>query len=211
MIAMSDHGRFIWYELITPDAAGAKRFYGDLLGWTPQEMPAMPGAPPYTVENLDDVGVAGVMQRGEAMKEMPPNWTGYVCVDDCDAAAEKVKALGGSVLQPPLDIPGVGRFAVIADPGGAVSAIMKPSPPPGAEPPHRPVRGAPGHAGWRELMAGAIDKDIAFYQQLFGWTETGAHDMGPMGVYHLFGNQDGEVGGMMQRPEQVPMSHWLYY
>src|SRR6185503_8464511 len=96
------------------------------------------------------------------------------------------------------------------DPGGAVIAIMKPTPPPG-EVPHRPARGAPGHASWRELSAGDIDKDIAFYQQLFGWTETGKHDMGPMGVYHLFGNQDGEIGGMMQKPPGGPPPHWLYY
>jgi predicted enzyme related to lactoylglutathione lyase len=207
---MSDHGRFIWYELITPDVDGAKRFYGQLLGWTSQEMAGPPGAEPYTVENFDGMGVAGIMHRGAAMKNMPPNWTGYVCVDDCDAAADKAKALGGSVQSPPMDIPGIGRFAIISDPGGAVIAIMKPAPQPG-EAPHRPARGAPGHASWRELAAGDIDKDIAFYQQLFGWTETARHDMGAMGAYHLFGNQDGEIGGMMQKPPTVSTPHWLYY
>src|SRR5690242_1753665 len=114
---MSDHGRFIWYELITPDTAGAKRFYGDVVGWTAQGM--------------------------------PPNWTGYICVDDCDAAADKIKRLGGAVRQPPTDIPGIGRFAVVADPAGAVFAIMKPIPPEGSRPP--PNIGAVGQTGWHEL------------------------------------------------------------
>ena len=127
---MSDHGRWIWYELITPDMAGAKRFYGDLVGWSAQDMPPMPGAEPYSILNADGNGVAGMMNLGEPMKAegMPPNWTGYICVDDCDAAAAKAKALGGSVRREPLDIPGIGRFAIVADPAGAIFAIMKPIP-----------------------------------------------------------------------------------
>ena len=129
---MSDsHGRFIWYELITSDTANAKRFYGDLVGWTAQDMP-MPdgGGEPYSVLSVDGNGVAGMMNLGEPMKAegMPPNWTGYVAVDDCDAAADKVKALGGSVMRPPTDIPGIGRYAVLRDPAGASLAVMKPIP-----------------------------------------------------------------------------------
>src|SRR3546814_8959320 len=48
-------------------------------------------------------------------------------------------------------IPGVGRFAVIADPQGSVLALFKGSteePPPPAPP------GTPGHAGWHELKIG---------------------------------------------------------
>lgn len=128
---MSDHGRFIWYELITPDMAGAKRFYGDLLGWTAQDMPPMPDSEPYALLSASGVPVAGMMNLGAPMKAqgMPPNWTGYVCVDDCDAAAAKATALGGAVRNPPMDIPGIGRFAIVADPAGAVFAIMTPVPP----------------------------------------------------------------------------------
>lgn len=209
----SDHGRFIWYELMTPDLEGAKRFYSAVVGWTAQTMP-MPGGGDggYTVLNVDGAGVAGAMPLGDAQKAqgVPPNWIGYVCVDDCDAAAEKVKALGGAVHSPPMDIPTIGRFAVIADPTGAVIAIMKPTPPADARPPI-PARGGLGHGSWRELYAGDADKAIAFFRELFGWTETGRHDMGPMGVYHLFGNSDGEVGGIMTKPPQAPAPVWTYY
>ena len=204
-----DHGRFIWYELMTPDLEAAKRFYHEVVGWTAQDMPMENGA--YTVLEADGAGMGGAMPLGEEHKAhgVPPNWTAYICVDDCDAAAEKAKALGGSVMRPPGDIPGIGRFAIIADPHGAVTAIMKPIPPSDARP--RPQRGALGHAGWRELYAGDAEADIPFYQKLFGWTETGRHDMGPMGVYHLFGNADGEVGGIMTKPAQIPVACWCYY
>ncbi|MFI4972985.1 MAG: VOC family protein [Caulobacterales bacterium] len=159
-----DHGRFIWYELMTPDLQAAKRFYGEVVGWKAQDMPIGDGA--YTVLEADGAGVGGAMPLSEEQKAQGANWTGYICVDDCDAAAQKAKALGGSVLTPPTDIPGIGRFAVIGDPHGAVSAIMKPIPPSDARP--RPRRGTVGHAGWHELNAGDADADIAFYRELVG-------------------------------------------
>lgn len=201
-----DHGRFIWYELMMPDLEAAKRFYGKVVGWTAKAMPMDDGG--YTMFEADGAGVGGAMALGEEHKAqgIRPNWTAYVCVDDCDAAAEKAKALGGGVLRP---IPGIGRFAVISDPHGAVTAIMKPIPPSDARP--RPPRGAVGHAGWHELYAGDADADIPFYRDLFGWTETGRYDLGAMGVYHLFGNADGEVGGIMTKPAQIPVACWCYY
>ena len=204
---MSDQGRFIWYELMTPDVAAAKAFYASVLGWSANDMPDMS----YTVMNAGAAGVAGVMGLPDALRAqgVPPNWTGYVAVDDVDAAARKLESLGGSVQKAPQDIPGVGRFAVVADPHGAVFNIMTPLPRDEVQP--HPARGAPGYAGWRELMAGNLAADWPFYVEMFGWAQTGEHDMGPMGVYRLFGNQDGEVGGMMTRPEQMPVSAWAYY
>jgi predicted enzyme related to lactoylglutathione lyase len=210
---MSDaHGRFIWYELITPDMAGAKRFYGDLVGWTAQDMP-MPdgGGEPYSLLSADGNNVAGMMNLGEAMKAegMPPNWTGYVCVDDCDAAADKAKTLGGSVRRPPTDIPNIGRFAVLADPTGAVLAIMTPLP---MDPPRPQVaRGTLGHCSWHELYAGDLEKALPFYEQMFGWKKDEAMDMGAMGKYQLFSNQDGQIGGMMTKPADFPVAAWVYY
>ncbi|HEX4741830.1 MAG TPA: VOC family protein [Caulobacteraceae bacterium] len=204
-----DHGRFIWYELMTPDLEAAKSFYSKVVGWTAQDMPMADGA--YTVLEAAGAGVGGAMVLSAEHKAqgVPPNWTGYICVDDCDAAAEKAKALGGNVMRPPTDIPGIGRFAIITDPHGAVTAIMKPVPPSDARP--RAPRGTLGHGAWHELYAGDAEADIPFYRELFGWTETGRFDMGPMGVYHLFGNADGQVGGIMTKPAQIPVACWCYY
>jgi predicted enzyme related to lactoylglutathione lyase len=200
------HGRFIWYELMTPDTGGAKAFYGDVVGWNCDDS-AMPG---YTIVG-PGVGVGGIMETPPEAKAMgvPPNWTGYVAVDDVDASAQKVKQLGGSVRVDPTEIPGVGRFAVIADPTGAAIAIMTPIPP--EQPRPEAERGTPGTAGWHELYAGDLEKASSFYNELFGWRKDSDMDMGPMGPYRLFANQDGQVGGMMGKPEQVPVPLWLYY
>jgi len=207
---MSDtHGRFIWYELMTPDTAAAKKFYGEVVGWQSQDMPMPDGT--YSVLQADGTGVGGMMAlTAEASSQgVPPNWTGYVAVDDVDAAAGKAASLGGSVQRPPQDIPGVGRFAIIADPGGAVLAIMTPVPL--EQPRPEAPRGTPGHADWHELYAGDLEKASAFYGDLFGWRKESDMDMGAMGPYRLFANQDGRIGGMMGKPEQVPRPAWLYY
>ena len=207
---MSDHGRFIWYELMTPDVAGAKAFYGPVLGWTFEEMDG--GGMAYTIASVGPgAGVAGLMALSDELKSagVPPNWSAYVDVDDVDAALQKVKALGGAVEMEPMDIPGVGRFAVIADPGGAAIAVMTPAPM--DEIPPAPAAGTQGTAGWRELYAADLESAFAFYSQLFGWRKDSDVDMGPMGAYRLFANQDGQVGGMMSKPAEVPVPAWLYY
>ena len=111
-----NHGRYIWYELLTTDPEAAKRFYGDVVGWTYTDMTG--GGMTYSVANADGNGVGGMMLIPPEAKAMnvPPNWSGYICVDDCDAVAEKIKGLGGQVLRAPDDIPDIGRFAVVADP-----------------------------------------------------------------------------------------------
>jgi predicted enzyme related to lactoylglutathione lyase len=113
------------------------------------------------------------------------------------------------VLRAPDDIPGIGRFAVVADPQGAVFEIMKPLPqdPPR---PHAPA-GTLGHTSWNELYVNDVEAAFAFYADMFGWRKDQAMDMGPMGAYQLYANQDGVIGGMMKRPPEVPRACWLYY
>jgi predicted enzyme related to lactoylglutathione lyase len=207
---MSDtHGRFIWYELTTPDAQASKAFYGAVVGWTPNDMVS----PAFTYTRLETHGVAvgGIMPLNPEMLAAGATvaWTGYVAVDDADAACEKIRKLGGAVHRPPGDIPGVGRFAIVGDPGGAVFAIMTPAP--AEAPPPAPPRGTSGTYGWRELAGGDPAEAIAFYGELFGWRKDDVVDMGPMGDYLLFSNQDGQVGGMMKKPDHVPAPGWLYY
>lgn len=204
-----DHGRYIWYELITTDPKAAQKFYGDVVGWTFEDMTS--GDMTYTVASANGNGVGGLMLIPPEAKAMgaPPHWSGYVAVDDCDAAAAKIKSLGGSVIRAPEDIPGIGRFAVVADPQGAVFEIMKPFPM-DSQRPKLPM-GTEGHTSWHELYADDVEKDLAFYAEMFGWRKDDVFDMGPMGAYVLFANQDGQIGGMMKRPDQIPRPGWLYY
>lgn len=207
---MAKQGEFVWYELLTADAAAAKAFYRSVVGWGIQAMP-MPGFE-YTMLTAGETPVAGLMQIFEQMKAdgARPGWTGFVGVDDVDAMTEKAKGLGAAVCMPPMDIPNdVGRFSMIQDPGGAAIAMFKGN---GAPPDQsHAVRGTPGYIGWNELYAADGAKAVAFYSALFGWTKSDEMDMGEMGKYHLFSIGAQQSGGMMTKPPQVPHPSWLYY
>ncbi|WP_428423196.1 VOC family protein [Methylibium sp.] len=129
MDAYTTHGAFSWSELMTKDAAAATQFYGPLLGWTFDTMNMPHGA--YHVIKVGDTPVGGIMGPAPDAPPMPPAWGCYVTVSDVDATAARVGALGGRVLVPPMDIPGVGRFTVIGDPQGAILNLITYAPRPG--------------------------------------------------------------------------------
>ncbi|MQW87517.1 VOC family protein [Sinorhizobium saheli] len=201
------HGKFVWYELMTTDTKAAEAFYKDVVGWSVRDA-GMPGMD-YTLFSAGEHQVAGLMTMPEGALEMkvPPAWLGYVGVDDVDAAAEKLRAGGGTVHRSPEDIPNIGRFAIVTDPHGAAFALFKGQ----GEPPPPMDQMAPGNVGWHELMAGDLDTAFDFYSSLFGWTKDQAMDMGEMGVYQIFAHNGQPIGGMMTRPAEVPNPYWLYY
>jgi predicted enzyme related to lactoylglutathione lyase len=115
-------GGWCWNELWTRDDIGALAFYQGLLGYTHDTMDMGP-AGTYYVLKRNGVSRAGLMRSTQP--KAPSLWLPYVAVDDCDAIASKVPHLGGQLLSPPEDIPGVGRYAVFADPVGAAIAVIK--------------------------------------------------------------------------------------
>ncbi len=119
---MKLHGAFSWNELMTSDVAGAKAFYGELLGWPLSDMESSCGS--YTMAKAGGTEVAGIMAIPREAEGMSPAWGAYVTVDDVDAMPARVEALGGNVLLPPQDIPDVGRFMVMQDPQGAVLMLI---------------------------------------------------------------------------------------
>ncbi len=200
--------KFVWYELMTTDLAGAEKFYRDVIGWDAQDS-GMPGMS-YTILSAGTTRIGGMMALPEAAHAAGarPGWIGYVSVDDVDAKAAQLTKEGGRVCKEPADIPGVGRFAVVADPQGAVLSLFKGAS--DAEPEPAPL-GTPGHIGWRELHASDREAAFGFYAGLFGWTKDEAIDMGPIGIYQLFAAGDGAIGGMMTKLEAIPTAFWLYY
>jgi predicted enzyme related to lactoylglutathione lyase len=202
-------GKFVWYELLTTDTAAAAAFYGSVVGWTGQDA-GMPDRA-YAILSHGVHKVAGLMELPPAVLEKGgrPGWMGYVWVDDVDARVARLLALGGVLHHPAEDIPGIGRFAVVADPQGAVLALFRGDGEMQGPPP--PPPGTAGQVGWRELMA--VDGEAAFdlYADLFGWSRAEAFDMGPMGRYQLFAAGGETLGGMMTKPASVPRPFWLFY
>ncbi|CCF18503.1 Glyoxalase/bleomycin resistance protein/dioxygenase [Pseudorhizobium banfieldiae] len=207
------HGKFIWCELMTSDTEAAGRFYSSVLGWSLNAMPMGEGDAYYLFqigEGDKCPGIGGMMKIPTEMAgSMPPNWSGYVAVDDVDRTAREFAENGGTVHRQPEDIPQVGRFAVVADPHGAVLNIMTPLPMDDMPPP--PPEGAPGTVGWHELYAADLEEAFEFYSRIFGWTKDSDFDMGEMGAYRLFAEHGKQTGGMMKRPEEIPMPCWVYY
>jgi len=202
-------GSFVWYEYTTPSADSAAAFYAKVVGWKASDAGMVEF--PYALLALGSDTVGGILPMPDHMREAGarPFWTGYVGVPDVDAYAAKVSASGGSVRLAPSDIPGVGRFAVVADPQGAGFVLFKGRPPEDPRPPM--PHDALGNVGWRELRAGELGAAFAFYSQLFGWRKAQAMDMGPMGVYQVFEIEGGQGGGMMTMAPETPAPHWLFY
>lgn len=193
---------FVWFELVTPDTKAAEAFYTAVVGWTTEASSGPAG--PYTIFKAGDFHVGGMLE----MKDVPAGWLGYLGVDDVDAFAKKVEAAGGAVHKAPQDIPGVGRFAVVADPQGAMFILFKGSL---DAPPPRPAPMSPGSLGWAELHAADWEKAFDFYAPLFGWVKHDAVPMGEMGVYQTFGPDTAAIGGMFSNHAPAPMPYWLYY
>ena len=204
---VSSHGCFVWYELTTTDAEAAKAFYADIVGWGTRDA-SMPGAA-YTLFTAGEDPVAGLVTLPAEARKMgaQPRWTGYVGVDDVDAATDRLKRLGGTVYVPPTDVPDVSRFSVVADPQMATLTLVKWLHP-GQEHPAALI--SPGHIGWHELSAVNWEGAFAFYTELFGWQKADA-EVGSMGTYQLFSAGGQTIGGMSNKPPTVPMPFWLYY
>jgi predicted enzyme related to lactoylglutathione lyase len=202
-------GKFFWYDVMTTDTVAAGNFYCNVVGWQTQGGTGTSGAE-YTVFTVNGRGVAGLMPIPEDARRtgVRPAWMGYISVEDVDKAAGRLAREGGKVHRPPCEVPGIIRFAVVADPQGAGFLIAK-----GLvadAPPELPI-GTPGTVGWRELYAVDGSSAFAFYETMFGWTKSEALDMGPMGIYQLFASGDSPVGGIMTKPATVAMPYWGYY
>ncbi|HEY4044725.1 MAG TPA: VOC family protein [Rhodopila sp.] len=205
-------GHFVWYELATTEGARAAEFYRTVVGW--RAAPAGTAHPDYTILSAGETPIGGIAELPAATFDggATPGWIGYIGVDDVDAFAAAVIRAGGHIRRIAEDIPGIGRFAVAADPQGARFTLFTPF---GDQAAAAPGGATPGRVGWHELHAADRDSAFAFYADLFGWTKTDAIDMGPMGIYQTFATGgptgDGMVGGMMTKAEAMPAPTWLYY
>src|SRR5882724_1445536 len=204
------NGDFVWHELRTTDTKAAQDFYTYIIGWQAKGS-GDPGGVPYTLLSVGDLDTAGLMQLTPQMIDggMKPSWVSFVGVDDVDAYANRLEQAGGKLHCAPQDIPGIGRFASVEDPQGAVFLLFKGSL--DYAPPRPPV-GSPGIVGWNELSANDGESAWSFYSGLFGWVQDSTMDMGPSGLYRIFNNGGAPIGAMMTRdPSKSPNPFWLSY
>jgi predicted enzyme related to lactoylglutathione lyase len=208
-------GSFIWYELMTPDPAAAKRFYDAVVGWNMATDAVAPGIEYRMIGRSDGGNAGGVLTLTDDMIAggARPIWLGYLHAPDVDATVEAIEADGGTVQMPPWDQPGVGRLAMVTDPDGAPFYLMDPLPPEGQPDAVSDVFSVDQaqHVRWNELSATDQDRAIAFYKRHFGWDQEGAMPMGGLGDYSFVQNDGVAIGAIMRKPPAMPAPLWLFY
>src|SRR5438309_1093400 len=205
-------GSFIWYELLTSDIAGAKRFYDAVVGWNIADRSDFP-IDYRMIGRSDGKFAGGAMQITDEMKQhgARPTWLGYVHVADVDGAVREIEQAGGKALMT-HDIPNVGRIAMVTDPQGAPFYIMKPIPPAG-DPNAKSDVFSPSEqqrVGWNELSTSDPAAARGFYGEQFGWTSDEFMPMGEQGEYRFF-KQNGVTIGALAGTREGQQPHWRFY
>ena len=201
-------GTPVWYELMTPDPDGAKAFYDDVVGWNIEAQAS--GDMDYRMVTAPDGhNVAGVLRLTPEMLAggAKPGWYFYLGVQDVDAMVERIRQAGGSIHMGPMDIPDVGRFALVADPQGMVFYIMRGD---SAEESQAFQVNTPGHPAWNELVSSDHKAALDFYGPLFGWENAETMAMGEMGDYAFIDHHGTRIGAAMTAGGGWP-TRWTYY
>jgi predicted enzyme related to lactoylglutathione lyase len=202
----TDPAYFTWYELITTDVAAAAAFYRDVVGWGTKE--ASTSGLRYMQFMAGEVATAGLMELPEEGRKQgaSPRWMGYVGVHDVNAAADRVRKLGGTVYVPPTDT-NIGRISVLADPYTATFGVIDRQ----QSTPRRPADDRkPGRVGWHELFAADLKKEVAFYGEVFGWqrAETQYHFTD---AYLALSAGEHVFAGAFKKGPEEPDPFWLFY
>lgn len=196
-------GRFVWHELETPNSESAHEFYSDVLGWRKESFEQDPS---YAMFGAPSGPLGGFV----ALRDDQPRWLPYIGTDDIDATLAEANRLGAAVLQDVTEIPNGSKFAILADPDGARFAVYAS----GGEPEPEKTAAERGEFSWHELAAKDFRAAFDFYSRLFGWENLSEYDMGPAGVYLIFGRNGQRLGGMFTKGSEAGLpddAYWLGY
>src|SRR6202162_42881 len=199
-------GKVIFAELVTPDLAAAKQFYGGLFGWTFRDIQS--GKAEYAAASLDGQPVAGLIHKELSTGEhSQPAWLSFIAVRDVDATRDLAVQHGARVVFPPRSVQDRGRQAVFADPQGAVFAVLASS---SGDPPD--VLAEPGEWIWSSLITRDPDAGAAFYQTLFDY-EVFALPADEGAQHLLFATDNYARASANSWPANKPNihPHWLNY
>jgi len=196
-------GKFVWHDLLTEDVAAAKRFYGELLGWTyePTE------SDKYSLILHRGRPIGGMVDMTQVRPESNESqWVSVLSVADVDAAARLTEEAGGEIHLKPVDLPGRGRLAIVTDPQGAVVAYLRAV---SGDPPDSD-HVDPGRWMWTELWSHDIAASKEFYGKLVGYeldSKTILEDI----EYTFFAKGGVPRAGIIENPIKEVRSNWLPY
>jgi predicted enzyme related to lactoylglutathione lyase len=201
-------GSFSWIELATTDQAAAKKFYGQLFGWTSSDFP-MGANDFYTVFQLEgrDTAAAYTLRPDQRSQGVPPHWMIYIAAESADAAANRAAQLSGKVLAPPFDVYDAGRMAVLQDPTGAAFCVWQVKKHKGTG-----IAGVDGTFCWADLSTPDQERASQFYADLFGWKIMKDDEDPSHNYFHIMNGEDfiGGIPPATHRDPKIP-PHWLAY
>ena len=194
-------------ELATTDQSAAKKFYSDLFGWIPNDIPMGPSEF-YTIFRLKDRDAAAgyTLRKDQQVQSVPPHWMLYIAGDNVDASARRAAELGGTILAQPFDVMDVGRMTVVVDPTGAHFCIWQAKKNSGIG-----VKNEDDAFCWADLSTPDVERAGKFYSQLFGW-KLEKSEKDSSGYLHV---KNGEefIGGIPPAQHRDPKAPpcWLIY
>jgi predicted enzyme related to lactoylglutathione lyase len=189
---------------MSADPEASKQFYTQAIGWgTRADRPLLgaEGRPPYTMWMAGATPIGGLVPFSEDY------WLGYVAVADVGRSVAQARDLGGEVIFEPYDIPNVGSFAVIQDRHGAAIAVFRSAEDSAPSQPYTPNL---LEFSWHELATTDYRAALDFYKAMFEWETISEEDMGPLGIYVVFGRNGVPYGGMFNKPPETAAA-WCYY
>ena len=202
-VAERTPGRFVWYDLITDDIDAASAFYGDLFGWEFEDVPEHPGE--FQLIRHNGVAIGGMVYHArDHADSAETQWIGSLSVTNVDSAVAVVRAQGGTVYAGPKDVPLRGRVAVVADPQGAVLALVRT---PDGDPAER--QPAIDDWLWQELWTTEDSTSLLFYRDMAGFDHETLEL--PAGAYHVLKYQGRAYAGLAQLPWDSVPPVWLPY
>jgi predicted enzyme related to lactoylglutathione lyase len=200
-------GKVVFVELVTPDLAAAKQFYGGLFGWSFRDVHG--GVTDYAEAELAGQPVAGLIQKPfPAGAPRQPAWLSFISVRNADAAKQLALQHGAKVLFDPHSVPDRGEQAVFADPQGAVFAVLASS---SGDPPD--LLAPPGEWIWSSLITSDPDTDAAFYQTLFDYEVFDLPTVEQGGQHLMLASDSYARASVNSLPPNKPNvhPHWLNY
>ncbi len=195
----------MFHDLLSCDVARSLKFYSTLFPeWEVQDID-LGEAGTYHVIRVDGLKCGGLVPV-DPESGLMSHWVGYVEVADCDAATECATSEGGLVPVPTMDVPGIGKFAVLMDRQRAMVKALEPS-----SPIEHSAELASGQFCWNELLTTDVPSARSFYQSVFGWSAIEQFSQGK-GEYTLMRSGEHDVAGIMpMSPEADHTPTWLTY
>src|SRR5687768_14672498 len=197
MSTSSDRGLFVWHEVGANDLKAGEVFYSRITGWKAENWSQNPSYKLFVAKREAKAGLYLTVSSSHATPPPPPSWLSYIGTPDVDATVRQAVELGGKVVVPAYNVPTVGRMAHLQDPQGAMFAVS-------SQDKRTPYTDPQiGDFSWHELLTTNWQTAFDFYAKLFGWEKMQAMDMGPQGIYQIFGAGGRQLGGMFN-PGPVP-------